>query len=462
MSLPRAPFQDREESQSEQPSSSYPRLPQAPMSTFTPSAPPALEEDEETYQPSYEDEAPSEEYDDDLAFPTGDYEEPAGYTEVVEATTEAPSIDDYPEDIQESIEVLLDIISSDESTEVLLNGPTAMLYKKAGARYQVPDFDLGDKETYHRVINDFILSQTDTKDRIGTATHLLEGQMEWEDEEDLPPVLARVHVIAPPVVKYAKLTIAKKARVSFTLDDIASLGAMTPNMAEFLKAIAKAKVVTVIAGLSGAGKTTLLEAMSYHFDANDRIIVVEDTPELRLPNSDTVYMTTTASKPGVDPKDVVTMEWLVKATNRMRPDRIIVGEVRGGEMGEFLIAANSGADGSMTTIHAANPRMTLDKMLSLAMKADGAKNENTIRREIASTVQLVVQASLIDGKHVITHIEEVSTTVRQEGGTIATQTLFEYDRNSGRHVVKMRPTEQFQQYMAQRGVPIELGWFTGR
>lgn len=396
--------------------------------------------------------------------PAPHYTEPSPFTEpapiVVETDPDAAL--EYSDSILESIDQLLAAVQADDSTEVLLNGPHEVMFKKSGARYQIPNIDLGDVDTYHRIINEFILSHTDTTERIGKDRYLIEGQMEWYDQPGEPPVLARVHIVAPPVVKHAKVTIAKKSRQSLTIDDIANSGAMTPAMAEFLKAVAAARVTTVFSGLSGAGKTTLLEAMSYNFDANDRIIVVEDTPELRLPISDTVYMTTTASKPGVNPADVVTMDWLVRATNRMRPDRIIVGEIRGGEMGEFLIAANSGADGSMTTVHAANPRMTLEKMRTLAMKSEFAKDERTVAREIASTVQLIVQASLIDGQHIITHIEEVSDTIREQNNVIATQTLFEYDRNTGRHVSKMRPSEKLQNYMAQRGVMVDPSWFVTR
>lgn len=359
--------------------------------------------------------------------------------------------------IQASIDLLLSALS-EESSEILMNGPDDILYTIDGARYQMPDMDFEDTETYHRVINEVLLPMTDTKDRIGERSYLIEGQLEYHDGGE-EPVLARVHVVAPPVVKNAVVTIAKKARKNFSLEDLAERGSMTYGMSEFLMAAAKARINIVFSGLSGAGKTTLLEALTYHFDPNDRVIVVEDTKELRLPLSDTVYMTATSSKPGETKEDVVTMEWLVKATNRMRPTRIIVGECRGAELSEFLIAANSGADGSLTTLHAADPRMTLEKMISLAMKAEGSKNENTVRRDIASTVQLVVQATIINGRHIISHIEEISRTVNNTTGVIGTQTIFEYDRINESFRSDNLPSTELQSYMSQRGVGIEMGWF---
>lgn len=470
MPLPQLPFNPMEEEENLQPRQiARPGgLPNVPI--FQPHR--AHEEESSIPVPPEFDFSQAEDEGEDLDEATYE-EEDFGFDSTHEESSSAYSpaeaedeLDDittkYTPEVMESVEMLLDVIASDDVSEVLMNGPDNILFKKAGSRYQIPDINLVDKDTYHQVINDFVLSQTDAKERIKDETYLIEGQMEWYDEDDAPPVLARVHIIAPPVVKFAKVTIAKKARHSYTIDDIADKGSMSPPMAEFLKAAAKAKVTTVFSGLSGAGKTTLLEAMSYYFDPNDRIIVTEDTPELRLPISDTVYLTTTGYKPGVDPNDVVSMDWLVRATNRMRPDRIIVGEVRGGEMAEFLIAANSGADGSMTTVHAADPRRTLDKMLSLSMKSESSKNENSVRRDIASTVQLIVQASLIDGRHVITHIEEVSNTIRENSGAIATQTLFEYDRNTGEHKAHTRPSEALQSYMAQRGVQVNPSWFQVR
>lgn len=358
-----------------------------------------------------------------------------------------------------SAQELLGLLGSDESSEVIINGPKEVLHKVKGQRFHVPSVDFGDPDTYHKVLNEVLLPYVDTAERIDGVNILVEGQMELPSgQQGVPPILARVHILAPPLVQFAKVTIAKKARYEFDLDAIASKGSMTPHMAEFLKAVAHSRLTFVASGPTGAGKTTLLQAMSRNFDQNDRVVVIEDTPELRLPLADTVYLTSTTAKPGLRPDDVVTTEWLVKAANRMRMDRVIVGECRGSEMAEWLIAANSGAEGSATTVHADNPRRALDKILGLATKSTTAGSETTLRREIAATVDIVVQAGLIDGKHIITHIEEVSNTVTSTG-LIATTTLFEYNRARGVHEVKGRPSDDLQSVMRQRGVPINMNWF---
>lgn len=360
---------------------------------------------------------------------------------------------------QQAARVLLEVLASDESSEVIINGPNEVLQKVKGQRFHLPAIEFGDGETYHRVLNEVVLPYVDTMERIDGQNILVEGQMELPSgRQGVPPVLARVHILAPPLVQFAKVTIAKKARYEFDLDAIQAKGAMTPAMAELLKAVARGRLTFVASGPTGAGKTTLLQAMSHNFDQTDRVVVIEDTPELRLPLADTVYLNSTAAKPGLNPEDVVTTEWLVKAANRMRMDRIIVGECRGSEMAEWLIAANSGAEGSATTVHADNPRRALDKILGLATKSQTSGSESTLRREIAATVDIVVQAGLIDGKHVITHIEEVSKTVTTSG-VIATTTLFEYNRARGMHEVKARPSDDLQSVLRQRQVPLNMNLF---
>lgn len=361
---------------------------------------------------------------------------------------------------------LIELLNDTTSSEILMNGPTSIMFKRNGQRIHADNIKFTTVEAYHQFIDDVILEYTDTADRIGTASndsYLIEGQLVLPDFEDdtQPPLLARVHILAPPVVPEAKVTVAKKSRNVLSLEEMVQNNSLSNQMAQFLIALARGRVTTVFSGLSGSGKTTLLETLSYYFDPNDRIIVVEDTPELRLPQADVVYLHSTPVKPGSDPRKAVSLEWLVASTNRMRPDRIIVGEVRGGEMGEFLIAANSGADGSMTTMHASTPKLTLDKMVSLTMKSGTAKSETSVARDIASTVQVIVQMALIEGRHIITHIEEVTRVIRKETGGIVTQTLFAYDRDRDMFAPQQRPTAELTSFLAQRGVEIDNSWFRG-
>jgi pilus assembly protein CpaF len=418
---------------------------------------------EETYDTVYQEETYVEEpevqetYEEPYTAPVASiFDETAAADEDSEIDEEFEALSD--EDA-ESLEILMQEILSDESSEVIMNGPESIHYKKNGQRYHMADVKFKDIATYHDIINNFILEYTDTKERISDNSYLIEGQLQIQDDPDMPPTVARVHIIAPPAVKMAKVTIAKKAKRQFTLEDLLARGSFSQQQYEFLKAIARGKVTTVISGLSGSGKTTLLEAMSHYFDQHDRVVVVEDTPELKFPVPDAVYMVSSKPKPGEDKSKMITLEWLVQQTNRMRPDRIIVGETRGGEMAEFLIAANSGADGSMTTIHAQDPRKALSKMSNLASRGADSQSEVSINKDIASTVQIIIQTGLIDGKHIVTHIEEISNTVRKETNQIATTTLFEYDRRTGQQEPKGRPTDALKDFLAARNVHVELGWF---
>lgn len=365
----------------------------------------------------------------------------------------------FSEEVEAAAHALLDFIGDDECSEVLMNGPNECSRKVRGVRYHCPEVLFGDAETYHAVLNEYLLPYCDTPDRIDNDTVIVEGQLELPGPPGRPPMYARVHIIAPPGVKYAKVTIAKKPRVEITLDDMAAGGSLSRDAAEFLKAVARGHKTFVVSGPTGSGKSTMLQAMTHYFDPNDRVVVVEETPELQLPLGDVVYLKATLELPGQDASDIYSLGFWVKQANRMRMDRVIVGETRGAELSEWLIAANSGAEGSATTIHAETPRRTLDKMLSLASKAYGSVSEDQLRREIAATVDIIVQVSLVDNRHIVTAVEEVSNTIANQTGQIQTNTIFAFDRSYGAHVVKGRPSDGFIASLAAQGIPISQTWF---
>lgn len=361
--------------------------------------------------------------------------------------------------LDEAGAVVLGLLGDDECSEVIVNGPDDIVKRVRGERLRVP-VAFPNVQAYHAFLNNHVMTRTGSADRIDGETMLVEGQMTIPSPSpNLPPSLARIHILAPPLVPIAKMTAAKKSRFDYSLDDLASNGMMNQQMAEFLRTAARGRLTVVISGPTGAGKSTLLQSMTHYFDPNERVIVIEETPELRLntiPN--TVYLPTTSPRPGQDPNTIVTMAWLIGQANRMRMDRILVGEIRSSAMADFLLAANSGADGSATTIHAQNPRRALDKMISLAQRHPDAGPDNVMRREIAQTVDIIIQANLIDGKNLITHIEEIGTHAR-DNGQIPTTTLFEYNRASGAHAAVSLPSQALQDTLLSRGIAVDRRLF---
>jgi pilus assembly protein CpaF len=376
-----------------------------------------------------------------------------------EYTAPGNPLDSFTPQVRIAAQALLDLIADDESSEVLMNGPNEIGRKVKGARYHCPNIFFDNAETYHDVINKVILPFVDTKDSIDGNTVVLEGQLELPSPTNRAPMLARVHIIAPPGVTYAKVTIAKKPRVDLTLDNLADNGTLSQDEADFIKACARGRMTIVISGPTGSGKTTLLQAITHHFDQNDRIVVIEETPELRLSLGDVIYLRATLERPGMDMDNYFSLEFWTKQANRMRMDRVIVGETRGAEMAEWLLAANSGAEGSATTVHANSARRALDKILSLATKSHTATSEKQLRREIAATINIIVQVGLVDGRHVVTEIEEISDTISATNEQIQTNKIFEYDRTLLKHVVRMRPSDEFINQLNERGVSLNRAWF---
>ena len=375
-----------------------------------------------------------------------------------EAASATPSGDKQTRAVRAAAQHLLDLIADDECTEVLLNGPQECLRKEGGARYHCPDVSFPSVDAYHAALNDYLLPHVNTPHRIDGSRVVVEGALVVE-LPGVPTMHARVHIVCPPGVDHAIVTIAKKPRQPVTLDAMVAAGGVSPNAGEFLKAIARGHQTFVVSGATGAGKSTLLQAMTYFFDPNDRVVVVEETPELQLPLGDVVYLKSSLELPGVSAEEIYTLEFWVKQANRMRMDRVIVGETRGPEMAEWLIAANSGAEGSATTTHSDSPRRCLDKILSLASKSATTTSERHLLKEIAATVDVIVQVAVVDGRHFVTSIEEVSSTVAVQTGQIQTNPLFVLDRSTMGHAVVGRPSDQLVASLAHSGVTVDPHWF---
>jgi pilus assembly protein CpaF len=250
---------------------------------------------------------------------------------------------------------------------------------------------------------------------------------------------SRVNVIAPPLaIDGPALTIRKFKKDKLTLDQLTKFGSVSQAAAEILKIIGRVRCNVLVSGGTGSGKTTLLNCLTRYIDDDERIITCEDAAELQLQQPHVVRLET--RPPNLEGQGQVTMRDLVKNCLRMRPERIIVGEVRGPEAFDLLQAMNTGHDGSMGTLHANSPREALSRIESMITMGGFALPARTIREMMVSSIDVIVQAArLRDGSRRITHITEV---MGMEGDIIITQDIVVYDMNledvngkiDGRHV----------------------------
>jgi pilus assembly protein CpaF len=235
---------------------------------------------------------------------------------------------------------------------------------------------------------------------------------------------SRVNVIGPPLaIDGPALTIRKFKKDKLTLDQLMRFGTISPEGGEILKIVGRVRCNVLISGGTGSGKTTLLNCLTNYIDVDERVITCEDAAELQLQQPHVVRLET--RPPNLEGSGAVTMRDLVKNCLRMRPERIIVGEVRGPEAFDLLQAMNTGHDGSMGTLHANSPREALSRLESMITMGGFALPPRTIREMIVSSVDVIIQASrLRDGSRRITHITEV---LGLEGEVVITQDLLVYD-----------------------------------
>ena len=235
---------------------------------------------------------------------------------------------------------------------------------------------------------------------------------------------SRVNVIAPPLaIDGPCLTIRKFKKDKLTLDQLIRFGAISPDGGEILKIIGKVRCNVLISGGTGSGKTTLLNCMTNYIESDERVITCEDAAELQLQQAHVVRLET--RPPNLEGSGAVTMRDLVKNCLRMRPERIIVGEVRGPEAFDLLQAMNTGHDGSMGTLHANSPREALSRLESMITMGGYSLPSKTIREMIVSSVDVIIQAArLRDGSRRITHVTEV---MGLEGDVVITQDLMLYE-----------------------------------
>jgi pilus assembly protein CpaF len=299
-------------------------------------------------------------------------------------------------------------LRDDSVTEVMVNNFDRIFVERDG-RLERADAQFVDNAHVFRII-DKIVSQVGR--RIDESSPMVDARL---------PDGSRVNAIIPPLaLKGPTLTIRKFSRDPYTMDDLINFNSLTPQAAQFLAACVKGKLNVLISGGTGTGKTTMLNAMSAFVPDDERIVTIEDAAELQLQQEHVI--TLESRPPNIEGQGEIRIRELVRNALRMRPDRIIVGEVRGAETVDMLQAMNTGHEGSLTTIHANSPRDALARLETLVLTAGVDLPLRAIREQTSSAFDLLVQISrLVDGSRRITHITEV---LRMESDVITLQDLF--------------------------------------
>lgn len=317
-------------------------------------------------------------------------------------------------------EVILHEILEEEKgvTEIEANGTTSLFIKKDGERREIKDV-FSSPEDYDEKTEDLISTIAEKDEN----KFLVEGRIELTTGET-----ARVHVVLPPASDHPQVTIARKTGALNNLKALMAMKSFNEDAYRFIKAAIDINLTIVLSGPTGAGKTTFLEALTHEMNQNDRIGVVEDVPELILPQGNVTYLHSTPWAPGINPNDVATLDWCVKQINRQRTDKLIIGETRGEEFYGFITGANSGMEGSVTSIHANDTRGALQKMTQFVLLAKD-QPVRTANESIASAIDLIIQLGTNDtGGKRVKEIALVSKTLGiTESAVIATTPLFSWD-----------------------------------
>jgi pilus assembly protein CpaF len=302
-----------------------------------------------------------------------------------------------------------------EVSEIMVNGHDQLYVERSGRLYTV-EAAFTDEAHLRRTI-DKIVARIGR--RVDEASPMVDARL---------PDGSRVNAVVPPIaLDGSLLTIRKFAADPFTVDDLVSFGTMTPQTAAVLRACVHGRLNIVISGGTGSGKTTTLNVLSSFVPPDERIITIEDAAELQLRQDHVLRL---ESRPAnLEGRGQIEIRDLVRNALRMRPDRIIVGEVRDGAALDMLQAMNTGHDGSITTVHSNSPRDSLSRLETMVLMAGIELPERAIREQMASAIDVIVhQSRLKDGTRRITHITEVEG---MEGDIITLQDVFTFDFRAG-------------------------------
>ncbi len=293
-------------------------------------------------------------------------------------------------------------------SEVMVNAPDEVYFEREGIIY-LSDVRFRDDEHVQRIIERIVAP---LGRRVDESSPMVDARL---------PDGSRVNVIIPPVSpKSPTITIRKFRADKMTMEELVTAGTITAEVAQFLKGCVKLRLNALISGGTGTGKTTFLNALSAYIPESERIITIEDPTELRLQQPHVVSLE--SRPPNIDGKGEITQRELLRNTLRMRPDRIIIGEVRGPEAFDMLNAMNTGHEGSLSTVHANSPRDALSRVENMVMMANLDLPNRAIREQVSSALDFLVQlARFTDGVRRVTHVTEISG---MEGQIVTMQDLF--------------------------------------
>ena len=337
-------------------------------------------------------------------------------------------------------------------SEIMVNGPDKIYVEDKG-KLKLTDLRFRDEEHLMNIINRIV---SNVGRHVDEASPMVDARLADG---------SRVNAIIPPLSLVGPvLTIRKFGKKPITAQQLLKFGSLTPQMLQFLEACVKGKLNIVVAGGTGSGKTTLLNVLSSYIPEDERIVTIEDAAEVQLKQEHVI--TLEARPANLEGKGAVTIRNLVKNALRMRPDRIIVGEVRSEETLDMLQAMNTGHDGSLTTTHANSPRDTVARLETMVLMSGMELPLRAIRDQISSAIDIIVQQSrLRDGTRKITSITEI---IGMEGDIVSMQDIFVYETDgtvdtSGKfkgtfHATGVRPN--CLDKIKGNGVTVNNEWFT--
>jgi len=345
---------------------------------------------------------------------------------------------------------LEDLLEDEEVTEIMVNGHDKVYVERRG-KLELTDQEFMDDNSVLAVIERIV---SPLGRRIDESQPYVDARL---------PDGSRVNALIHPLSLVGPcLTIRKFAKIPFTLDDLFRFGTLTPDIAEFTNVCVQLRKNIIVSGGTGCGKTTLLNVLSAFLPETERILTIEDAAELRLRQEHVIRLE--ARPPNIEGKGAVTIRDLVRNSLRMRPDRIVVGECRGGEALDMLQAMNTGHDGSLTTIHANSPRDVISRLETMVLMSGMDLPVRAIREQISSAIDIIVhEARLSDGSRRIVQVSEI---VGQEGEQITMQEIFEFNQTGldeeGHVLGSFRPTGSvptFLEELQSRGLHLDHSMF---